>query len=420
MRRNWSSGCGTSPNQPISTTRSLLFKERLFVHLSRFCKVRYCITRHCAFLVGCGRGDPAAPAQTLEQVIRLLKTPSPWQRNSDAVFEGMEAVAKPVGWPEPESELEDWIFAAATLVFAEPGSAERARRALRNVLGGRRSEHLLGLLAFIRTAHYWTVLHPELELEDDVRRMLALNKELARLLMHDPDAERCEMGVQLFAELHSLRDLQARQELDKAKREMEIRDEQREILLREVNHRVKNSLQIVSSILRMQVRTADSKSAAEAMRGAAARVAAVAAVHERLYKGYDFRLVVLDSFLRELCQEVGRAYGCPEGIEIEAEPVEATTDLAVSLALIVNELVTNAIKYVGPPCRVELRKAGDGLTLSVSDSGQGPAHDARPGFGTGIVNALATQIGATLEPMRGTEGYSIELRVPSSSEPCAS
>src|SRR6476661_10548093 len=65
-----------------------LFKERLFVFLSRFCPVRYCIIRHCGFLVGYGHasGDPAVAPQTIEQAIRLLGKPTPWQRNSDVVL----------------------------------------------------------------------------------------------------------------------------------------------------------------------------------------------------------------------------------------------------------------------------------------------------------------------------------------------
>jgi hypothetical protein len=60
-----------------------LFKERLFVYLSRFCEVRYCIARHCAFLVGRGHssGDPSVAVQSIEQAIKLLKTPPPWDRD---------------------------------------------------------------------------------------------------------------------------------------------------------------------------------------------------------------------------------------------------------------------------------------------------------------------------------------------------
>ena len=82
--------------------------------------------------------------------------------------------------------------------FRQPGRSERARRALRNALGGRPFEHLLGLLAFIRTAHYWTVLHPDLQSEDDILELLRVNEELARLLLQDPEAARCDEQPALF------------------------------------------------------------------------------------------------------------------------------------------------------------------------------------------------------------------------------
>jgi hypothetical protein len=59
---------------------------------------------------------------------------------------------------------------------------------------------LLGLLAFIRTAHYWTVLHPHLQLEDDAQGLLKVNEELTTRLLHDPEAARCDLGQRLFAE----------------------------------------------------------------------------------------------------------------------------------------------------------------------------------------------------------------------------
>jgi|SRR5579871_1159362 len=166
-----------------------LFKERLFVYLSRFCEVRYCVLRHCAFLVGYGHpsGDAAARPQSIAQAIKLLSTPSPWKRNLDAAFDALAQGAVGAEWPSPETELEDRLFSAATLVFVEPTRSHRARQALRRALGGRRFEHLMGLLAFIRTAHYWTVTHPDLPSEDDIRELLSSNDELARLLLQAPD-----------------------------------------------------------------------------------------------------------------------------------------------------------------------------------------------------------------------------------------
>jgi hypothetical protein len=180
-----------------------LFKERLFVYLSRFCGVRYCIARHCAFLIGNGHssGDPSAVPQSIEQAIRLLKTPPPWQRDINAVLRALETGPIGADWPDPETDLEDRVFSAATIAFVEPARSSRARRALRHALGGERLELLLGLLAFIRTAHYWTVVHPEIVYEEDISNLLAAHEELARLLLQDPEAARSETGSRLFSEV---------------------------------------------------------------------------------------------------------------------------------------------------------------------------------------------------------------------------
>jgi two-component sensor histidine kinase len=117
------------------------------------------------------------------------------------------------------------------------------------------------------------------------------------------------MGIRLFEELTELRELNERHELEKAKRALEAQVQQKELLLKEVNHRVKNSLQIVSSILDLQAPVVEGTDAADAMRNAAAQVLAIAAVHERLYTGDDPTIVRLDTFLSDLCQDIGRAYG---------------------------------------------------------------------------------------------------------------
>ena len=159
------------PSHPFAKSAYLdnpipsLFKERLFVFLSRFCQVRYCIVRHCGFLVGYGHssGDASAPPQSIAQVIRLLKALPPWRRELEPIYERLAAFKTPTDWPDSDSELEDCIFAAAAVIFVEPGKSERARDALRQALGGKRFEYLIALLAFIRAAHFWTVAHPGLD-----------------------------------------------------------------------------------------------------------------------------------------------------------------------------------------------------------------------------------------------------------------
>jgi hypothetical protein len=185
MEKLWGFAAAAYLDNPIPT----LFKERLFVFLSRFCPVRYCIVRHCGFLIGYGAaaGDSAAPAQTIEQMIELLKTPPPWRRDLEPIYSSLAAMKAPVDWPAPGSEIEDQLFALCTLIFVNPMQSERARNALRQVLGGRRFEYVLALLAFIRTAHFWTLVHPGIEMEDDVKELLGEYKELAALLLREPD-----------------------------------------------------------------------------------------------------------------------------------------------------------------------------------------------------------------------------------------
>jgi two-component sensor histidine kinase len=392
-----------------------LFKERLFVYLSRFCEVRYCIVRHTAFLVGYGHagGDPSAPPQTIVQAIRLLRAAPPWDRESDAWLQILEGEPPVADWPAPETELEDRLFSAATSVFVEPARSDRPRQALRHALGGQRFELLMGLLAFIRTAHYWTKVHPDLSYEQDVLDLLRLNEELARLLVEDPEAARCDMGSRLFAELADLRELHERRELEEAKHALELQLAQKEILLKEVNHRVKNSLQIVSSILQVQMAHIQNAEATEAMRSAGARIRAIAAVHERLYTGDDVTVVSLDAFLADLCRDIGQALGCSDGIEVDLGSVTVPTDMAIPLALIVNELITNALKYAGPPCRITMRNDPGAMTLHISDTGHGPSEDpGRVGTGSRIVQALVKQIGGRIGTHRDERGYSADITIP--------
>ena len=185
VERLWGFAAAAYLDNPIPT----LFKERLFVFLSRFCPIRYCIVRHTGFLVGYGdaAGDPARHTQTIEQVIALLQTPPPWRRDLEPIYRSLAAIKKPVDWPAPASEIEDQLFAVCTLIFVNPTQSERALNALRHALGGKRFEYVLALLAFIRTAHFWTLVHPAIEMEDDVKQFMDDHQELAALLLKEPD-----------------------------------------------------------------------------------------------------------------------------------------------------------------------------------------------------------------------------------------
>ena len=244
VRDLWAFAKSAYLDTPIPT----LFKERLFVYLSRFCEVRYCITRHCGFLLGLGRaaGDSNAQAMTISQVIRLLQRPLPTAERTEAALARLEAVAEPIDWPSPETSYDDDLLTSATVLFLQPARAVRAKHVLRIALGGEKFELLVAFLTFVRSAHYWTLMHPELALEDDVKALLREHEELARMLLEDSEAGHCEMGTRLFEELESLRDLNERQELEKAKRALEESGRQKDLLIKEVDHRVKNSSKPIS------------------------------------------------------------------------------------------------------------------------------------------------------------------------------
>lgn len=190
-----------------------LLKERLFVYLSLFCEVRYCIARHLGFLVGLGRpaGDPQCLPQTVDEVLPLLRGDLPFKSDMDqhlALCEGLGMGSFP---PEPDSAQERAIFACAAHVFLRTADASRALDALKCVLDGKTLEYTKLLLAFIRTAHYWTEIHPELVLEDDINQLLATHEAIAACVLAKPaELPENKLARRISEDLISLRDLNER------------------------------------------------------------------------------------------------------------------------------------------------------------------------------------------------------------------
>lgn len=168
-----------------------LLKERLFVHLSRFCIVRYCIVRHVGFLIGQGQpaGDPTAPTQTIEQALKLLRRPIPDEATRDQIVSRLEAREAPGPLPLSDTQEEADLFDALTIIFLTPVRSARARNGVRRAVGGKSFELLTALLAFIRTAHYWTETHAELSYEPDIAACMQRHPELARILTNASEAE---------------------------------------------------------------------------------------------------------------------------------------------------------------------------------------------------------------------------------------
>ena len=193
-----------------------LFKERLFVHLSRFCEVRYCIIRHVGFLVGQGNpaGDPNCPPQNIEQVVALLRRPVPSEAEFVKALQRLQAAPfRAQEMPEPATQGEADLFDALTLIFLEPRQSALARRAVASAVGEANLEILTALLAFIRTAHYWTETHPDLEYEPDMLGLMSQHAELAQLLLNQSEAERTWSPMERARMLAALEERDAQQRL---------------------------------------------------------------------------------------------------------------------------------------------------------------------------------------------------------------
>jgi PAS domain S-box-containing protein len=183
-----------------------LLKERLFVHLSRFCEVRYCIVRHVGFLIGLGRpaGDALAKPLTLQQLMRLLHRPIPDAAMLEQAFVQMESRSESHKLPQPESKDEAQLFDALAVMFLAPMHSMRARNAVRKRVGERQFEFFTAFLAFVRTAHYWTEMHPEHDYESDMVAYMQQHPELAMLLLDGTEAANASSSAQLLKALQDL------------------------------------------------------------------------------------------------------------------------------------------------------------------------------------------------------------------------
>ena len=185
-----------------------VFKERLFVHLSRFCAVRYCIARHTGFLIGLGRpaGDKDARAESVVDVVKLLRRPLPRGPELKSRLSFCSKCPAPlIEMPTADTQMEDGLFSLASHVFLQTADAPECLDALGRLLGTVRLQYLLLFLAFVRAAHYWTRVHPEIQFEDDIKQLLATHEALASCIVDDQEAHTDKITQSILDELPALR-----------------------------------------------------------------------------------------------------------------------------------------------------------------------------------------------------------------------
>jgi two-component sensor histidine kinase len=207
-------------------------------------------------------------------------------------------------------------------------------------------------------------------------------------------------------------------------RELQAALEHHKLLLNEINHRVRNSLQLVIGQLTLQARDSDDPALTRGLHEAISRVAAVARVHERLYRSGDILHIDLAAYLSDVCEGLSELmpqieFQCDEG-----RPIRTSTDRAVSVALLATELLTNAAKHAQSRVTIRLAMgAGSAAILSVRDEGAGLPDDFSikdgKGLGMRIIAALIRQLHGDLNIIRHDPGSEFVLTFPLADAPAA-
>jgi two-component sensor histidine kinase len=197
---------------------------------------------------------------------------------------------------------------------------------------------------------------------------------------------------------------------------------QRDLLMAEIHHRVKNNLQIVASLLSLQADRLRSETARREFAVARDRVQALATLHRHLYMNQSFERMSLRPFLEELSRQLSEALGAGRdgavAIRIEADDIELGTDESISLALLLTEVVSNSMRHAFPDGRsgtitVSLRAEGEEALLRVSDDGigMGDPDDSGDGLGIQLIRGFASHLGGEAE-FSGGPGTCVTVRFP--------
>jgi PAS domain S-box-containing protein len=205
---------------------------------------------------------------------------------------------------------------------------------------------------------------------------------------------------QLVAQLHAL-NVELEERVRSRTTQLLGALKEREILLQEVHHRVKNNLQVITSLINMQLRKLEPSTSRDALEECQMRVHAIALIHEKLYQARDYSKVPFMEYARSLATSIFRTAGISPSsvtLELAIEDVSLAVDKAIPCGLVLNELITNALKHGFPDgragtVRVELTQQGEGyVRLAVADDGVG----LPDGYEVAKAESLGLQLVCTL------------------------
>ncbi len=208
-----------------------------------------------------------------------------------------------------------------------------------------------------------------------------------------------------------------RKALAKANQELDAKNKQNELLLKEIHHRVKNNLEMVKSLIALQSAQLTDKASKEAMLASQNRVQSMGIIHQKLYQGTNLGAIEMKDYFINLSEGVLDTFNAEDKVKIECamEELNLDVDTAVPIGLIVNELLTNALKYAFPKgsegtINISLKEENNDLKLQVSDNGIGKTAGTAPkgtGFGTQLIRLLTQQLDGSLfeEHKKGTSVF---------------
>lgn len=271
-----------------------------------------------------------------------------------------------------------------------------------------------GILVAFFGLHRLVIRHIR-DLRDAMRRF-ALGERDMTLLRLDTPSEEFDEAQRAFNRMARIL-TQA-----EARREQDLHD--KEVLLREVHHRVKNNLQMIASMMNMQSRAVTTPEAKRVLQGLQRRVQGLAAIHRTLYTTPDMTMVEVASLADELVREVTSLAGSgTSAVKIvrDLQPMHLYPDQAVPLSMVLSEMLTNAVKYVGVPAQgpaeIQIRLAqaeGGEISLSVENTKGAAVTPMDPGDSTGIgsrlMRAFVVQLEGQQEVIEDSDRYRITVR----------
>jgi len=200
---------------------------------------------------------------------------------------------------------------------------------------------------------------------------------------------------------------------------------QKDLLMREMHHRVQNSLQLVSAMLRLQQREFSDPVVRARLEETQQRILAMAAVHRHLWQSTEIGIVRFDVYLKEIRDSLVESWGrqWDEHVQLRGVSVQMPTDKAIVLGLIITELLTNAVKYAygGAPGPIQILLGEEperGIQVVIADQGVGIEETRRPdGFGSRLTGLLVSQLGGAIEFQNSFPGTKVVLSVPYAKQP---